>query len=102
MSGTYIVLLLVQIAATIVLLLAKNPHPKGSTERVTLLLCRVAMILAVWSVWSFRFGLGAFVPAAAGVVIALLAAARGQTKAGLWALALCVLLPALGMLFQEY
>ncbi|WP_461210601.1 hypothetical protein [Desulfocurvus sp. DL9XJH121] len=101
MTGIDIALLLVQIALTLVLLRLKNPHPKGSRDYVTLLLCRVAMILAVWSLWSFRFGLGAFVPGAAGAVIALFAAALGRTKLGLVSLALCVVLPAVGILFQS-
>ena len=83
---------LVAIAVTIYVVLAKNPFGKGTREYQALWLCRIALVLMVW---SFRFSLLGFALAIASFLLASIAIVKGRTLYGFMLIIGCICVPIL-------
>ena len=87
--------LIASIATTVVLITAKNPHDKGTDERLALRLCRISLGLIVW---SFSFGVAGFPLAIAGLVLAIIGIVKGRTRYGVMLIISSIIIPIVGMM----
>jgi hypothetical protein len=88
--------ILIATVITMYLLLAKNPHEKGSNEYLALRLCRISLALIAWSFdlgfIGLAFGVIAFIFAVIGII-------KGKALYGSLLAVASLLIPIIGMLW---
>ena len=72
--------LIVAVAVTIYVTIAKNPFEKGVREYQSLRLCRAGLALLVWSTGFWVFGTALSV---AALILGIIGAAKGRTLYGI-------------------
>ena len=75
-----IISLIVALAVTIYVAIAKNPFEKGTNEYQALRLCRIGLALLFW---SFGFGLIGFAFALVAFIFGIIGIAKGRTLYGI-------------------
>lgn len=90
---------LIPLAITVILIIRKNPHPRGSQEWLSLRLCRVGLALALWSA---GMGLVCYAFALVAFILGIIGITKGRTGYGVAVIVLSVVLPLVGTLYDIY
>jgi hypothetical protein len=85
---------LIATVITMYLLLAKNPHEKGTNEYLALRVCRISLALIAW---SFDLGLTGLAFGAIAFIFAVIGIIKGKALYGSILLIASVLIPLIGM-----
>jgi hypothetical protein len=88
--------ILIATVITMYLLLSKNPYEKGSNKYQALRLCRISLVLIVW---SFDLGLIGFAFGVVALILAVIAIIKGQPLYGSILTIASIVIPILGMLW---
>lgn len=73
---------------------ASNPHPVGSDEYTALRVCRIGLVLLVW---SFGFGIVGFAFAFAAFILGIVGIVKGRGLYGAMLIAGSVVVPVVSM-----
>lgn len=87
--------LIIAIVVTVYVAVAKNPHKKGTDDYTALRVCRVGLVLLLW---SFGFGLLGFAFALTAFVLGIVGIVKGRSLYGVMLIVGSVVLPILSML----
>jgi hypothetical protein len=75
-----IIFLIVALAVTIYVVVAKNPFEKGTNEKQSLRLCRIGLAFLFWSMGFWAIG---FAFALVALILGIIGIKKGRTKYGI-------------------
>lgn len=78
---------------------ASNPHDENSNQHASLRICRVGLVLLVW---SFGFGLIGFAFALSAFVLGIVGIVKGRSVYGVMLIVGSVVIPVLSVLHTAY
>jgi hypothetical protein len=89
--------ILIATVITMYLLLAKNPHEKGTKEYLALRVCRISLALIAW---SFDLGLIGLALGVVAFILAVIGIIKGKALYGSLLTIASVLVPMMGLLWS--